>query len=77
MESLSIVGAGSAHQPSESSIARPASSALHAEIAERLRTVCAHLPQDDFDALVAKIADFNYRWSQAEMDAHSHVRTRP
>jgi hypothetical protein len=73
MESPSIVGAGSAHQPSESSIARPASRAMHAEIADRLRIVCAHLPPDDFDALVAKIADFKYRWSQAEMDARAHA----
>ena len=73
MDSPSIVGAGSAQQPRESSITRPAPPSSHVEIAERLRTVCVHLAPDDFDALVAKIANFNHRWSAAEMDARAHA----
>ena len=73
MESPSIVGAGSAQQPRESSITRLAPPSLQVEIAERLRPVCAHLAPDDFDALVAKIADFKHRWSEAAMDARAHA----
>jgi hypothetical protein len=37
---------------------------LRANIAQRLRTVCAHLPPEEFDALVLKIATVTLRYEQ-------------
>lgn len=74
MESPSNVGAGSVQQPREFSPTRSPAIALRAGIAERLRGVCAHLPPNDFDELVAKVAEFTHRWSQAEMDARAQAQ---
>jgi hypothetical protein len=41
---------------------------LREDVARRLRNVCAAMPQDEFDHLVARIADIEYRYEQMRDD---------
>jgi hypothetical protein len=36
---------------------------LRAAIAERLRNVCSAMPQDEFDTLVARMAEVEYKYA--------------
>lgn len=40
--------------------------ALMQEIADRLRSICAQMPAEQFDQLVERIARVQRRWQQAE-----------
>jgi hypothetical protein len=40
---------------------------LRTSIAQRLRTVCGSMPQDEFDRLVQRIAQIEYKYEQIEL----------
>jgi hypothetical protein len=39
---------------------------LERDIANRLRAVCSHMPEDDFNAMVRDIAEFKLKHEQDE-----------
>jgi hypothetical protein len=54
----------------------PALGAAIADVAARLRRSCAHLPPDDFGALVRQIARTALRWRRAEEQAARELADR-
>jgi hypothetical protein len=41
---------------------------LRTDIGKRLRNVCAAMPQDEFDRLVERIAEIEYKYEQMRDD---------
>jgi hypothetical protein len=50
---------------------------LTADIATRLRRVCAHLPEDEFAALIREIADVKLRYEEREAHGSRQNADRP
>jgi hypothetical protein len=44
---------------------------LESDIANRLRNVCSHMPEDDFNALVRDIAQFKLKHADDEGEIES------
>ena len=48
--------------------------AVYQDVASRLRSICAHLTPEEFDALVGRICVTKLRWSAREKSEPGKVR---
>jgi hypothetical protein len=50
---------------------------LRVDIARRLRNVCAAMPEDEFDTLIQRIAQTEYKYEQRDAVSKGGPRRRP